>query len=601
MPPRGAGLQRDAGALRPRRAGAAGPGASWPIYNEEFALPGSTRARARASSAACARTALRAPSRRGGRATPRWKRSRTGIRYDRGAKPTPRQNAVPAIPSREDFGAVAAAGAGASERRVPRVHLPPLRHRGAGAARSCAPARPTPARVAPMPGCRARRGVSGRRQPAAAAGRSLDRGRRTAVVEAMRNVVGVGGHAAGDHRLPELRQPRGSRVAMGASSRPCAASATPPRRLGRLWRRRTCRCRSSRATSASTTSRRPAGRCRRRRSSPAWACIDDVSRAVTQHCAPRRRSLCLVGDRRRGRSAARSTTPCAAAAGGRACRGGLRRGASPISASSSRSRAASPLAVHDISDGGLAARLRDARDAASGADARRRRSRRISHLPARRGPLQRVGRIRSRGAPRERLRAGARGCPRQGAPGGRSASRERTTRRRIRAGDQDAVRAVAVRHGMRVWRGARARTGAAAAARGREALDRPRVAVVQFPGVNCEDESARALEAVPGSRPRCSAGPDLPPALARFDGFLLPGGFTYQDRVRAGAVAAKDPLLDGAFAEAERGKPVLGICNGAQVLVEAGLVPGVGRGRSSLALAPNRCRVAGVTMRAGST
>lgn len=112
-----------------------------------------------------------------------------------------------------------------------------------------------------------------------------------------------------------------------------------------------------------------------------------------------------------------------------------------------------------------------------------------------------------------------------------------------------------------------------------------RVAVIQFPGVNCEDESVRALglagltgEVFRATRP----GEEL----RSFDAYLLPGGFSYQDRVRAGALTAKHPLLEALGAEAESGKPVLGICNGAQVLVESGLVPG--GSRVELALARNR-------------
>ena len=111
-----------------------------------------------------------------------------------------------------------------------------------------------------------------------------------------------------------------------------------------------------------------------------------------------------------------------------------------------------------------------------------------------------------------------------------------------------------------------------------------RVAVLQFPGVNCEAETARAVQ---------RAGLDAEvfrwtrPAheLAAFDAFVLPGGFSYQDRVRAGALAAKDPLLEQLAERAQAGAPVLGICNGAQVLVEAGLVPG--RGSVDVALARN--------------
>jgi len=76
--------------------------------------------------------------------------------------------------------------------------------------------------------------------------------------------------------------------------------------------------------------------------------------------------------------------------------------------------------------------------------------------------------------------------------------------------------------------------------------------------------------------------------LAGFDGYLIPGGFSYQDRVRAGAVAAKDPLLRVLLEGAEQGKPILGICNGCQVLVEAGLVPGLEPGAIEVALAANR-------------
>ena len=111
-----------------------------------------------------------------------------------------------------------------------------------------------------------------------------------------------------------------------------------------------------------------------------------------------------------------------------------------------------------------------------------------------------------------------------------------------------------------------------------------RVAVIQFPGVNCEAESVRALERV-GLGAEVFGWKRPPGDLREFDAYLLPGGFSYQDRVRAGALAAKDPLVEALATEAERGKPVLGICNGAQVLVEAGLVPG---GTVELALARNR-------------
>jgi phosphoribosylformylglycinamidine synthase I len=114
-----------------------------------------------------------------------------------------------------------------------------------------------------------------------------------------------------------------------------------------------------------------------------------------------------------------------------------------------------------------------------------------------------------------------------------------------------------------------------------------RVAVVQFPGVNCEYETARALEAV-GLMARIVRWNEPASVWSEFDGYVLPGGFAFQDRIRAGAVAAKLAAVDRIAAEAARGKPVLGICNGAQVLVEAGLVPGFHPGRVEMALAPNK-------------
>ena len=112
-----------------------------------------------------------------------------------------------------------------------------------------------------------------------------------------------------------------------------------------------------------------------------------------------------------------------------------------------------------------------------------------------------------------------------------------------------------------------------------------RVAVVQLPGVNCEAETVRAIERV-GLEPEVFRWTRPAHELKRFDAYVLPGGFSYQDRVRAGALAAKDPLIESLEDAAGRGKPVLGICNGAQVLVEAGLVPG--GGSVEVALARNR-------------
>ncbi len=116
---------------------------------------------------------------------------------------------------------------------------------------------------------------------------------------------------------------------------------------------------------------------------------------------------------------------------------------------------------------------------------------------------------------------------------------------------------------------------------------KPRVAVVQLPGVNCEWESALMLTRF-GATAEIFRWTRPVDELAAYDGYLIPGGFSYQDRVRAGAIAAKDPLLRILLEAEDRGKPILGICNGCQVLVEAGLVPGREPGAVEIALGPNR-------------
>ena len=117
-----------------------------------------------------------------------------------------------------------------------------------------------------------------------------------------------------------------------------------------------------------------------------------------------------------------------------------------------------------------------------------------------------------------------------------------------------------------------------------------RVAVMQFPGLNCENESVLALRRV-GLEGEIFRWTRPAGELRDFDAYLIPGGWSYNDRVRGGALAAKDPLLDVLSEQAQGGKPVLGICNGAQVLVDAGMVPG--GGTVALALARNRMTARG--------
>src|SRR5665213_52530 len=100
-----------------------------------------------------------------------------------------------------------------------------------------------------------------------------------------------------------------------------------------------------------------------------------------------------------------------------------------------------------------------------------------------------------------------------------------------------------------------------------------RVGVLVFPGTNSEEETARACEAV-GLETDIVHWKTPERRVREYAALVLAGGFAYEDRVRAGAIAAHDRLVDVVREAAAEGKPVLGICNGAQILLEAGLVPG---------------------------
>jgi phosphoribosylformylglycinamidine synthase I len=138
-----------------------------------------------------------------------------------------------------------------------------------------------------------------------------------------------------------------------------------------------------------------------------------------------------------------------------------------------------------------------------------------------------------------------------------------------------------------------------------------RVGVLVFPGTNSEDETLRACRAVGLDASLVHWNAPLGDVRA-LDAYVLPGGFAYEDRVRAGAIAAHDRLMTAVREGAATGKPVLGICNGAQILLESGLVPELdgmlsaqagftrnapdGRYRSThvhvkLAIEPERCAI----------
>lgn len=100
-----------------------------------------------------------------------------------------------------------------------------------------------------------------------------------------------------------------------------------------------------------------------------------------------------------------------------------------------------------------------------------------------------------------------------------------------------------------------------------------KTAVIVFPGSNCDRDIATALEDVTGTAPAMvwHGESELPSGIGLI---ALPGGFSYGDYLRCGAIAARSPVVRAVVEAAERGVPVIGICNGFQVLTETGLLPG---------------------------
>lgn len=98
-------------------------------------------------------------------------------------------------------------------------------------------------------------------------------------------------------------------------------------------------------------------------------------------------------------------------------------------------------------------------------------------------------------------------------------------------------------------------------------------AVIVFPGSNRDTDAADALEKITGQRPASVWYTDTD--LPNLDLIVLPGGFSYGDYLRSGAIAARAPVMRAVAEQAARGVIVLGICNGFQILCEAGLLPGI--------------------------
>ena len=100
-----------------------------------------------------------------------------------------------------------------------------------------------------------------------------------------------------------------------------------------------------------------------------------------------------------------------------------------------------------------------------------------------------------------------------------------------------------------------------------------KAAIVVFPGSNCDRDVRVALAAAMGAEPLMVWHRET--ELPKADLIVLPGGFSYGDYLRAGAMAARSPVMAAVAARARQGALVLGICNGFQVLTETGLLPGV--------------------------
>ncbi|HEU0044385.1 phosphoribosylformylglycinamidine synthase subunit PurQ [Sphingomonas sp.] len=100
-----------------------------------------------------------------------------------------------------------------------------------------------------------------------------------------------------------------------------------------------------------------------------------------------------------------------------------------------------------------------------------------------------------------------------------------------------------------------------------------KTAVIVFPGSNCDRDLAVALESVTGAKPMMvwHGDSELPEGVGLV---AVPGGFSYGDYLRSGAIAARSPIMRAVVDAAGKGLPVLGVCNGFQVLTEAGLLPG---------------------------
>jgi len=99
-----------------------------------------------------------------------------------------------------------------------------------------------------------------------------------------------------------------------------------------------------------------------------------------------------------------------------------------------------------------------------------------------------------------------------------------------------------------------------------------KIGIVVFPGSNCDRDVHHVLNDVMGINAQYIWHTEE--SIDQYDALILPGGFSYGDRLRAGVIAAQSPIVEAIKKKAQEGLPILGICNGFQILVEAGLLPG---------------------------
>ena len=97
-------------------------------------------------------------------------------------------------------------------------------------------------------------------------------------------------------------------------------------------------------------------------------------------------------------------------------------------------------------------------------------------------------------------------------------------------------------------------------------------AIIVFPGSNCDHDAYKVIENIDGATPEFVWHKEND--LSGYDSIIVPGGFSYGDYLRAGAIAKFSPIMNAIISASKSGKSIIGICNGFQILVESGLLPG---------------------------